>query len=156
MSKALEALQWEGFCQMDFIVEDKSQIPYLTDINPVHWYTVPYSLSEELNCLTYYINEGKEGEIKKNKPGGLYATISLTRELQRIATGGIFIKSIPAGITYWQCLRGLKYADFYWDPLPVLLVPFLNIKKAHGKKLWVNAKDKSLLNLGGAATQRKT
>lgn len=129
MTQVLITLQWEGFCQMDFILEDKSRIPYLTDINPVHWYSVPDSLSEELNCLTYYINGGKEGEIKKNKKEGFYATISLTRELQRIATGGVFRKSIPAGTSYWQCLRGLKYFDFYWDPLPVLLVPFLNIKK---------------------------
>lgn len=130
MTKVLTALQWEGFCQMDFIVEDKNRIPYLADINPVHWYSLPDSLSEELNCLTYYLNGGgKEGEIKKNKKEGFYATISLTRELQRIATGGVFRKSIPAGPSYWQCLRGLKYSDFYWDPLPALLVPFLNIKK---------------------------
>lgn len=140
MTKVLITLQWEGFCQMDFIVEDKSRIPYLTDINPVHWYSVPDSLSEELNCLAYYINGGKKGELKKNKQEGFYSTISLAGELQRIATGGVFRKSIPAGITYWQCLQGLKYSDFYWDPLPLLLVPFLNIKKAHGKKLWVNAK----------------
>lgn len=136
MSKALEALQWEGFCQMDFIVEDKSQIPYLADINPVHWYTVPDSLSEELNCLTYYVKGGKEGEIKKNKKEGFYATLSLTRELQRIATGGVFRKSIPAGITYWGCLRGLRYSDFYWDPLPLLLVPFLSIKKLMARSCW--------------------
>lgn len=124
MSEVLKVLKWNGFCHMDFVIEDETQKPYLMDINPVHWYSMPYSLSGNLNCLQFYLGGGK-GE--DSVIDGLYVTLSMTREFERLLLDGIFFKGTKTGVDYWKSLRGLKRSDFFWDPLPVLLAPFLKL-----------------------------
>lgn len=131
MSKLLKTLQWEGFCHMDFVVNDENQRPYLLDINPVHWYTVPDSASEELNCLSYYVNMGEAGESGIYVEKEMYASMSIIRECQRIIMGGLFKKGRPSSdIGFWQYLKALRCSDFYWDPLPIILAPFLKFIRA--------------------------
>lgn len=135
MSKVLATLQWEGFCQMDFIIEDNSGIPYLSDINPVHWYSVPNSLSERFNCLTHYIGREEGKKVLKGGKGDFYTTISAIREMQRIVTGREFRKGAPDGIGYWSRLQGIQGSDFYWDPLPVVLAPLLKLLRYSEKRV---------------------
>lgn len=35
--KILEVLKWHGICQADFVIDRKTRIPYLIDINPRFW-----------------------------------------------------------------------------------------------------------------------
>jgi len=131
MYRVLKTLEWKGFCHMDFVLDEKDKVPYLLDINPVHCYTVPNSLSKELNCLNYYLDTNKEDRVGGYLEKGHYSTISLTRELQRIVTGGILrTESKSRGDKYWGCLRGLRHSDFYWDPLPIVLAPFLRFLRS--------------------------
>ncbi|MCJ8503008.1 ATP-grasp domain-containing protein [Desulfatitalea alkaliphila] len=37
LQKILEFLQWHGVCQADFIIEHKTGVPYLIDVNPRFW-----------------------------------------------------------------------------------------------------------------------
>lgn len=37
LEKLLEKLQWHGVCQADFVVDKKTKVPYLIDINPRFW-----------------------------------------------------------------------------------------------------------------------
>lgn len=129
ISKVLSSLQWVGFCHMDFIIDEKTRIPYLTDINPIHWYSVPYSLSEEVNCLNHYLDERK-GKNKGTDSPKYYATISIVRELQRIAGGAFWREKAPKDPGYWRCLRSLKRSDFCWDPFPVILAPLLRLLRS--------------------------
>lgn len=126
MSKVLKVLEWKGYCHMDFIMEEKSGMPYLIDINPVHWYSVPNSMLKDLNCLDYYLHGVAENHTEGNSEGNFYTTVWFLRELQRIFTGGIFRKSNSTN-NYWHYISGLRRSDFYWDPLPVVLTPFLKL-----------------------------
>lgn len=131
MHKILSFIEWNGFCQMDFIVEDKTGIPYIIDINPVHWYGMPNSMKKEFSCLEYYVND--KHNIDMEDEGGFYTTISLYKELQRILGGGIFKKdNLSRGSSYWHCMRGLRYSDFFWDPNPIILAPLLRFLRAIG------------------------
>lgn len=130
LEKVLTVLQWNGYCQMDFIVDEKSGQPYLIDINPVHWYSMPFSLSEELNCLSYYLGKDKQLPATKWYPDDPYTTFSFSRELQRILSGGIFGESRSCdSMGYWRNFKYLRCTDFYWDPLPILLAPILKLSR---------------------------
>jgi predicted ATP-grasp superfamily ATP-dependent carboligase len=37
LQRLLEALQWHGVCQADFVVHRDSKVPYLLDVNPRFW-----------------------------------------------------------------------------------------------------------------------
>ena len=130
MSKVLKRLRWKGFCQMDFILEEKTMVPYLIDINPVHWYSVPHTFLKEFNLLSYYL-EGRRDELtERSLPPGHYTTIGLLRELQRISH--VWKKSardLPQEDNYMKSILKIKPGDFYWDPLPVVLAPFLKLLK---------------------------
>lgn len=128
LEKILAILQWNGYCQMDFIVDEKSWQPYLIDINPVHWYTMPFSSSFELSCLSYYLCADKQLQEEELYPAAPYSTFSFSRELQRILSGGLFDESsscIKKG--YRRYFNYIRYADFYWDLLPVVLAPILKL-----------------------------
>lgn len=130
MYKILSFVEWNGFCQMDFIMEDKTGVPYIIDINPVHWYGMPNSMKKEFSCLEYYVND--KHNVDMEDEGGFYTTISLYKELQRILGGGVFKKSnLSTGSSYWHCMRGLRYSDFFWDPLPIMLAPFLRVLRRY-------------------------
>lgn len=129
MNKALIAIGWSGFCQMDFILDKRDCVPLLIDINPVHWYSVPNSLVNEFNSLSYYLDGGSRNEFKPSSSEGRYiTTIWLFRELQRIVSGILLRgQNSPSEDYYWKYIRGLKCSDFYWDPLPIVLAPFLKL-----------------------------
>jgi len=109
MARVLSTVQWSGYCQMDFIVCEKTGEPYLVDINSVHWYTMPFSADPGLNTLFYYLGAQ---ERPANRP---YTTLCLSRELQRRLGGG-------AG-KGWP--KYLHRSDFYWDPAPIVFAPLL-------------------------------
>jgi len=128
MQSLLRTLEWKGFCQMDFILEETTRRPYLIDINPVHWYAVPNSSSSDLNALTPYLTGSSDDSATTSDPGALYTTISLYMEAKRILAGETLKQSdLPTDSSYWKSLQGLKYADFYWDPLPMMIVPLLRV-----------------------------
>jgi len=130
MERVLAVLNWNGYCQMDFILDEKSGQPFLTDINPVHWYSLPFSMSGDPNCLAAYCGRDEYPETEQ-LPVGPYTTFSLLRELQRVLAGGIFGKN-GSGCSkdYLQYYRHIRRADFYWDPLPVVLAPVLKLLRA--------------------------
>ena len=132
MQKILRTLEWDGFCHMDFILEEKTRRPCLIDINPVHWYSVPNSSSDELNCLSHYLNGEGANDDANVDSGATYTTISLYLEAKRILAGETLKESgSPADSSYWRCLQGLRWSDFYWDPLPMIIVPLLRILRRY-------------------------
>jgi len=142
LCKVLKAIKWEGFCHMDFVICDEDQRPYLLDINPVHCYTVPDSASEALSCLSYYVDRKEAEESGRHDEKKMYATMSIIRECQRIMAGGLFGKGKPLNdIGYWHYIKALRFSDFYWDPLPLLLAPFLKLIRGAG----IRKKQKELI-----------
>jgi predicted ATP-grasp superfamily ATP-dependent carboligase len=128
MAKLLAAMGWSGYCQMDFILGTRHQVPYLIDVNPVHWYSVPNSLSKELCSLACCLEDGRANRGGPARQEGLYTTMVLRRELQRVLSGAVFPgRDSPAHDGYWHYLGGLRGSDFSWDPLPAVLAPFLKL-----------------------------
>jgi len=125
--KVLTALQWRGYCQMDFIIDSRDKQPYLLDINPVHWYTMPFSSALGLNNLDCFLAKGDHSS-NKLPPVSPYTTVCLTRELQRILAFE-WTNECRADVwkSYFRWFRGLRKADFYWDPFPVVLAMPLKI-----------------------------
>lgn len=126
MEKVLVALEWQGYCHMDFIVDQSSHEPYLIDINPVHWYTIPFSSSEDLNCLFYFVGEEGQGSAGDSR---FYTTMCLTREFQRILVCGIRNGTATSsnGKSCCDYLAWLRKADFFFDPVPIVAVPILKL-----------------------------
>ena len=128
MTRVLTSLDWHGFCQMDFIVEQKTGEAYLIDINPTHWYTMPFSSSESINSLLFCLGEKIQQQKPKNRP---YTTICLTGELQRILSWKTYrLSSSGWKYPWWQDYQGLRRNDFFWDPWPIILVPFIKLFKS--------------------------
>lgn len=122
MERVLSAVGWQGFCQMDFILDSQSGEPLLTDINPVHWYTIPFSLAAGCNALLALL--GPDGRMTEPDHAAPYTTLGLLREVQRLACFGV--EGSFAG-EYWGHFKTLQRNDFCWDPLPVLLAPLLRV-----------------------------
>lgn len=128
MNRVLKCLRWKGFCQMDFVFDEKTKGPYLIDINPVHWYSVPNSFSKEFSCLSCYLDESRNNQPERSISAVHYTTIGLLRELQRVLSFWKHgEKDFSLARNYWNHLSKLKASDFYWDPLPVVLAPFLKL-----------------------------
>lgn len=126
LEKVLTTLRWNGYCQMDFIVDEKSGDPFLTDINPVHWYSIPFSVAAERHCLSRYLVS--ERAVAEPAPTAPYTTVSLLRELQRLLAGGV-LRGTGPGLEkgYWEHYRHIRRNDWSWDPLPVVLAPVLKL-----------------------------
>ena len=125
--KVLASLDWRGYCQMDFIVDAGTGEPFLVDINPVHWYTMPFSASARLNSILGLLPAG-QSPFNEEPLEGPYATVCLTRELQRLLTW-LFRGSgnRVERLRLFNHVRAFSAADFFWDPLPILLAPVLKL-----------------------------
>ena len=64
LEKLLKELKWHGICQADFIVEEKSNIPYLIDLNPRFWGSLVQGIASGVDFpyLTYKM--AIDGDIK--------------------------------------------------------------------------------------------
>ena len=126
-AKVVAALDWRGYCQMDFVVDNETLEPCLVDINPVHWYTMPFSASPELNSLWGYLGDAQNASAGESMVEP-YATVCLSRELQRLLAIVAGHADRPAeSLGLFAHARAFRRSDFYWDPLPILLIPFLRL-----------------------------
>jgi predicted ATP-grasp superfamily ATP-dependent carboligase len=70
--KMLEELRWHGICQADFIVDKKTNIPYLIDINPRFWGSLIQGIASGVDFpyLLYRIAiDGDVNPVKEFKTG---------------------------------------------------------------------------------------
>lgn len=132
MQRVLSTLRWQGHCQMDFIVEANTGEQYLLDINPVHWYTIPFTTETKHGIISYLLGNVKQAFDDIEPDISPHKTISLSRELQRLIMAGVFGRQIIDDITSYYCyFRNSKYSYFHLDPFPLLLAPFLKILRAN-------------------------
>lgn len=54
LKKILDHLEWNGVCEMDFIIEDSSGTPYLLDVNPRFWGSLIQNITAGMNYPLYY------------------------------------------------------------------------------------------------------
>jgi len=133
--KIMATLGWQGYCQMDFVLDAQTGNPYLLDINPVHWYTMPFSADEELCCLFHYLAPERQASFAGVNEAP-YATLCLTRELQRfLSCPKRYAGSRGEALGLFSHLHDLRRTDFYWDPWPILLAPVLKLLRwYHGSR----------------------
>ena len=70
--KLLKELNWHGICQADFLVEQKTGIPYLIDVNPRFWGSLIQGIASGVDFpyLVYKIaNDGDVEPVKGFKTG---------------------------------------------------------------------------------------
>jgi predicted ATP-grasp superfamily ATP-dependent carboligase len=61
--KLLEKLNWHGICQADFLVEQKTGIPYLIDINPRFWGSLMQGIASGVDFPYLVYRIAKDGDI---------------------------------------------------------------------------------------------
>lgn len=60
----LEHLRWHGVCQADFIIEKKTGIPYLVDLNPRFWGSLIQGIASGVDFPHLYYQIALEGDVK--------------------------------------------------------------------------------------------
>lgn len=87
----LEYLEWHGVCQADFVIDKKSNIPYLIDLNPRFWGSIVQSIASGVDFpYLYYklalekdvvpVKEFKTGVVTRWIGGDMRAFFPLYRE----------------------------------------------------------------------------
>lgn len=121
----LEALNWHGVCQVDFIIEKKSGLPYLIDMNPRLWGSITQAIASGVDFpyLIYKIAvDGDVDPVKKYKIGVTTRWIggdlrTFIPTLRNSSDKVAFFKDYLCPFT-----KPTLYDDFSWnDPLPFLL-----------------------------------
>ncbi len=124
LQRLLEELKWHGVCQADFIIDKKSGIPYLIDINPRFWGSLAQSIAcgVDFPYLVYQIGATgdvasqasfRTGVVTRWVGGDLAAFVPLLREADNKLS---FIREY-----FWPAHRACHYDDLSLsDPLPFM------------------------------------
>ena len=65
--RMLKTLKWHGICQADFIVDRKTDIPYLIDINPRFWGSLVQGIASGVDFPYLLYQIGVEGDVESVK-----------------------------------------------------------------------------------------
>jgi predicted ATP-grasp superfamily ATP-dependent carboligase len=134
MHKLLDALSWHGVCQGDFLLEEETGTPYLTDVNPRFWGSTGHSIAAGVDIplmyyriavgLPYQPADRADTSAKSRWLGGdlmsFFGTLRKAEHKTRFVKDFIF-----SGATY--------YDDFSLsDPLPFFAWGFQKVAAALG------------------------
>jgi predicted ATP-grasp superfamily ATP-dependent carboligase len=59
----LETLSWHGVCQADFVVDKRTQIPYLIDLNPRLWGSLAQAIASGVDFPYLIYRLAREGDV---------------------------------------------------------------------------------------------
>lgn len=118
----LEHLKWHGVCQADFVVDKKSGIPYLIDLNPRFWGSLVQAIASGVDFPYLYYRIALDGDVE---PVEGFRTGVMTRWV-----GGdlrAFLPFFKGSEGKFECLKNFMFPgkgriykdDLSWeDPLP--------------------------------------
>jgi len=122
LERLLESLRWHGVCQADFVVDQRTRVPYLIDLNPRLWGSLAQAIASGVDFpyLIYRLaREGDVDAITEFKTGvvtrwiggelaGFFPNLKRSPGRTRFIKN-FFIPSVPTTL----------YDDFSWvDPFP--------------------------------------
>ena len=122
LQKMLEYLDWHGVCQADFVVENKSGIPYMIDLNPRFWGSLAQGIAAGVDFPYMYYRIAIDGDVEPLKG---FETGVITRWIGgdlraffpslKVASGKMkFIKQF-----FYPSASKIQNDDFsFEDPLP--------------------------------------
>jgi predicted ATP-grasp superfamily ATP-dependent carboligase len=125
LKKLLQKLNWHGVCQADFIVEKKTGVSYLIDVNPRFWGSLSQAIASGVDFPNLVYEIAVNGDVN---PVETFKTGVVTRWL-----GGDLRTFFPALKNsknkldfirqfFFSGCRSELYDDFCWkDPLPLFM-----------------------------------
>ncbi len=137
LQKLLDHLSWHGVCQADFIIDKKTNAPYLIDMNPRFWGSLAQSIASGVDFpyLVYEIaTKGdidpilsfQEGKLSQWLGGDVGAVISLLRRDKKLKSLGDFSKLL---------FKNVYRDDFELrDPLPFIYWTYGTLLKVINKR----------------------
>jgi predicted ATP-grasp superfamily ATP-dependent carboligase len=125
LQQLLESLNWHGVCQADFVVDEKSKVPYLIDLNPRLWGSLAQAIASGVDFPYLIYQLAREGDVE---PVTEFKTGVITRWIGG-ELGAFFphLKRSPARLRFvrgffFPPTRATLYDDFSLaDPLPLLV-----------------------------------
>lgn len=106
LQRLLEHLRWHGVCQADFVIDAKSGIPYLIDINPRFWGSLAQGIAAGVDFPHLVSQIAFRGDVE---PVVGFRTGVMTRWL------GGELRGFPAH--YRQAESKLSFLrQFFWPP----------------------------------------
>jgi predicted ATP-grasp superfamily ATP-dependent carboligase len=109
--RLLERLQWHGPCQADFIVDDRTGIAYLIDINPRLWGSLTQAIASGVDFPYLIYRLAREGDVA---PVTSFKTGVMTRWI------GGELAALPYRLRHARSKRQVL-RDFLLPPTPTAL-----------------------------------
>jgi predicted ATP-grasp superfamily ATP-dependent carboligase len=78
LERLLTSLEWHGVCQADFVVDSKSGVPYLIDLNPRLWGSLAQAIATGVDFPYLIYRMATEGDVE---PVSSFQTGIVTRWL---------------------------------------------------------------------------
>ena len=125
LQQMLESLNWHGVCQADFVVDEKTQVPYLIDLNPRLWGSLAQAIASGVDFPYLIYRLAREGDVA---PVTEFRSGVVTRWIGG-ELGAFFphLKRSPAKLQFvrrffFPPTRVTLYDDFsLTDPLPLFV-----------------------------------
>jgi predicted ATP-grasp superfamily ATP-dependent carboligase len=122
LQQLLESLHWHGVCQADFLVDKRTEVPYLIDLNPRLWGSLAQAIASGVDFPYLIYRLAREGDVA---PVTGFKTGVVTRWIGgELGTFFPHLKRSPARLQFVRTFffpptRAALYDDFSMaDPLP--------------------------------------
>jgi len=63
LQQLLESLNWHGVCQADFVVDKRTEVPYLIDLNPRLWGSLAQAIASGVDFPYLIYRLAREGDV---------------------------------------------------------------------------------------------
>jgi predicted ATP-grasp superfamily ATP-dependent carboligase len=125
LKKLLQEMNWHGVCQADFVVEKKTDISYLIDVNPRFWGSLSQAIASGVDFPNLLYEIAVNGDVD---PVETFKTGVVTRWLVGdLRTFFPALKNSKNKLDFIRQFffsqgRSQLYDDFCWrDPLPLFM-----------------------------------
>ncbi len=115
--RLLEELKWHGPCQADFIVDARTDVAYLIDINPRLWGSLTEAIAAGVDFPYLIYQIAREGDVA---PVTSFKTGVVTRWI------GGELAALPYRLRHAESKRRVL-ADFFFPPAPAALFDDLSL-----------------------------
>lgn len=124
LTRLLDHLQWNGVCEVDYVIETSTGKSYLLDVNPRFWTSIAHNIVAGVNYPFYYCKLAM-GDENIGTPQAIAGTTTcwLAGDLRRVAAELMSAKKRTRHVLDWiaACRRFNAYDDWdMTDPLPFL------------------------------------
>jgi predicted ATP-grasp superfamily ATP-dependent carboligase len=128
LQNLLEHLKWHGVCQADFVVDRRTRIPYLIDVNPRFWGSLVQAIASGVDFPFMLYRIAVEGDVEQVQ--GFKTGISTRWLGGDLRTLLPLLKRAPSKRKFAEEFflplnKATLYDDFSWkDPLPIWVWAF--------------------------------